>query len=118
MALLYDGTLHFNDGISFMKAGILYANKITTVSPSYAQEILTPQFGEKMEEVLRFEDRIWLGLSMVSMWMLGIRNPILLWLRSTVRRNLPEKLKYKLAIQREMGLREAKDVFWLRWSPV
>mgnify|MGYP000692033340 CR=1 FL=1 len=35
-----------------MKSGILYADKVTTVSPSYSQEILTPQYGEHMEMVL------------------------------------------------------------------
>ena len=35
-----------------MKSGILYADKVTTVSPTYSQEILTPQFGEHLEMVL------------------------------------------------------------------
>lgn len=37
---------------NMMKAGILYADKVTTVSPSYAQEILDPYFGRGMEGVL------------------------------------------------------------------
>lgn len=47
-----NGNVRFDGGISFMKSGILYADKVTTVSPSYSQEILTPQFGEHMEMVL------------------------------------------------------------------
>lgn len=48
-----DGTARFyEDCISFMKLGILYADKVTTVSETYAQEILTSEFGENMQHVL------------------------------------------------------------------
>lgn len=44
--------LEYYDGISFMKAGIAYADAITTVSPNYAKEILTPEFGFGLEGFL------------------------------------------------------------------
>lgn len=48
-----NGTARFHDNcISYMKLGILYADKITTVSETYAQEILTEEFGEQMQQVL------------------------------------------------------------------
>lgn len=50
--LLDNGNVRFDGGISFMKSGILYSDKITTVSPTYSQEILTPQYGEHLEAVL------------------------------------------------------------------
>ncbi|MBU1658616.1 glycogen synthase [bacterium] len=37
--------LEYYGDINYMKAGIVYADAITTVSPNYAKEILTPEFG-------------------------------------------------------------------------
>ncbi len=39
--------------VNFLKGGIVFADKIVTVSPSYAQEIRTPYFGEGLDGVLR-----------------------------------------------------------------
>ncbi|MBQ9411935.1 MAG: glycogen/starch synthase [Oscillospiraceae bacterium] len=38
---------------NFLKAGVLFADKVNTVSPSYADEICTPEFGEGMNAVLQ-----------------------------------------------------------------
>jgi starch synthase len=45
--------LEFNGQISFLKAGLYYADHITAVSPTYAREITEPQFGYGMEGLLR-----------------------------------------------------------------
>jgi starch synthase len=45
--------LEFHGQASFMKAGLAYADALTTVSPTYAREILTPEFGAGMDGVLR-----------------------------------------------------------------
>ena len=44
--------LEFYGNINFMKAGIAYSDKITTVSPQYAKEILTKEFGCGLEGFL------------------------------------------------------------------
>jgi starch synthase len=41
------------DTFNFLKGGIVYADKLTTVSKKYAEEIQTPEFGEKLDGVLR-----------------------------------------------------------------
>jgi starch synthase len=44
--------LEFYGQVNFLKGGILAADAITTVSNTYAREILTPEFGERLEGVL------------------------------------------------------------------
>lgn len=45
--------LEFYGQISFLKAAIRYADRLTTVSPTYAKEVLTPEFGCGLDGVLR-----------------------------------------------------------------
>lgn len=45
--------LEFYGRLSFLKAGINYADQLTTVSPRYAQEIQMPEFGCGLEGLLR-----------------------------------------------------------------
>jgi starch synthase len=47
--------LEFYDQLSFLKGGLASADLVTTVSPSYAQEILTPQFGEALDGFLQHD---------------------------------------------------------------
>jgi len=44
--------IEFYGKMSFMKAGIVFADKISTVSPTYAKEILTKEYGEGMDGIL------------------------------------------------------------------
>jgi len=39
--------------LSFLKAGIAFSDKITTVSPTYARELLLPEFGMGLEGILQ-----------------------------------------------------------------
>ena len=48
--LLYNGNIENAGDVNFMKAGMCYADFITTVSPSYAEEITYPYFGEGLED--------------------------------------------------------------------
>jgi len=45
--------LEFYGKVNFMKGGIAYSNRITTVSPTYAKEILTPEEGCGLEGFLQ-----------------------------------------------------------------
>ena len=50
--LATDGA-EFYGQISFLKAGIRYTDRLTTVSPTYAREILTPEYGAGLDGLLR-----------------------------------------------------------------
>ena len=45
--------LEFHGQLSFMKAGLKFADRVTTVSPTYAREIATPEFGCGLDGVVR-----------------------------------------------------------------
>ena len=44
--------IEYYDQMCMMKAGIVFADLVTTVSPHYAQEIQTPEFGNGMDGVI------------------------------------------------------------------
>jgi starch synthase len=46
--------LEFYDKVSFIKAGIAFSDAITTVSPQYAKEILSEEFGCGLHSFLKF----------------------------------------------------------------
>lgn len=56
------GGLEYHGWISFLKAGLQYADRITTVSPTYAREIRTPAQGMGFDGVLRSRARVLSGI--------------------------------------------------------
>jgi starch synthase len=54
--------LEFFDKVSFMKAGIQFAERITTVSPTYAQEILSEPQGCGLDGLLRERSHLVSGI--------------------------------------------------------
>jgi starch synthase len=54
--------VEFYGGINLMKAGIVYADAVTTVSPRYAEEIRTPEFGEDLDGLLRARGAALVGI--------------------------------------------------------
>lgn len=105
-----NGCLSFNDGISYMKGGINYSEKVLTVSYTYAEEIKTPEYGECMDELLRNKGGDLKGI------LNGIDyeeyNPLtdeLIEKRYDIN-SIESKMENKLALQRELGLEENKNI--------
>jgi starch synthase len=54
--------IEFFGRVNFMKAGLLYADYLTTVSPTYAEEICTPACGVGLDGVLRVRRHVLSGI--------------------------------------------------------
>ena len=54
--LFDNGSLRFKDQVSTLKAGIVFSDRITTVSPTHHLELLTPEGGMGLDNVLRYRE--------------------------------------------------------------
>ena len=54
--------LEYYEQINLLKGGILFADRVTTVSPRYAQEIQTPEFGNGLDGVVQTREQDIMGL--------------------------------------------------------
>ncbi len=52
MSLYDNGAVRFRDKASMLKAAIMYADKITTVSPTHAEELLTKEGSKGLDDVM------------------------------------------------------------------
>lgn len=96
--------LEFYGQISFMKAGLYYADRITTVSPTYAREIQTPEQGCGLDGLLRARAGVLSGiLNAVDE---GVWNPAADTLipRTYDAQRPAGKARCKAALQAEFGL--------------
>lgn len=111
--LLAPSGLEYHGQLSFMKAGLKFADRVTTVSPSYAREIATPDFGCGLDGVIRGR----------GVHVLGILNGIddEVWnpatdaaLAERYDAERPQgKRACRRALQRELGLDEDDDALLL-----
>ncbi len=103
-----DGIEYYGQ-ISFLKAGIRFADKLTTVSPTYAREIFTPEFGFGFEGLVRERLGYLTGIlngADYDIWDPG-HDPFLNSNFDTT--HLNGKKACKAALQRELGLPEIAD---------
>lgn len=60
--LFHMNYFEFYGKVNLMKAGIVYADAISTVSKTYAEEILTQEFGCGLEGVLKTREKVLFGI--------------------------------------------------------
>jgi starch synthase len=56
------GGVEYYGGVSYLKGGLHYADAITTVSPNYADEICTPEYGMGLDGLLRARRNVLTGI--------------------------------------------------------
>lgn len=96
--------LEFYGRISFLKGGLVYADAINTVSPTYAREIQTDELGFGLEGVLRQRHDVLYGvLNGVDTELWNPRTDALIAARYDSG-SLEKKRDNKLALQQRMGL--------------
>lgn len=99
---------------NLLKGGIVYADAITTVSPSYAEEIKTPYYGEGLDGILRARSHDLRGiLNGIDYDVFNPETDQRIPYRFNVQNFRKEKVKNKLALQKELGLREDEKVFMI-----
>ncbi len=57
-----EGIVEWNGGFNSLKTGLSYVDKITTVSPTYRDEILTDFYGEKLNSFLQEKEQDLVGI--------------------------------------------------------
>lgn len=97
--------LEFYGTVSFMKAGLLYADAITTVSKRYAAEIQAEELGERMDGILRRRAGVLTGIvNGINIHEFNPRTDPRIY-RNYDLSTLADKKENKLALQRELGFR-------------
>jgi len=102
--------LEFYGQMSFIKGGLAFADFITTVSPSYANEIQSPEFGNGLDGLIRYRRDAIAGILNgidTDEWNPGT-DPHLTC--NYNRRTLGNKTKNKLALQEELGLTVGSEI--------
>jgi starch synthase len=104
------GGVEFYGYLNCLKAGIVFADVITTVSPRYAREIMTEEFSYGLDGLLRRRQKQFLGiLNGVDYEEWNPAHDAFLPRAYTLTR-LAGKAICKLALQKELGLPEGRDV--------
>lgn len=102
--------LEFYGQCSFIKGGLVFADRITTVSPTYAQEILSPYYGERMDGLLRARQNVLSGiLNGIDMVEYDPEKDPLIE-RNYSAATFEIKKENKAFLQRELGLTEDPNV--------
>jgi starch synthase len=107
-ALSVDGVA-YHDGVGYLKAGLQLADIVTAVSPTYAREIRTPEFGMSLDSLLRSRGGAVHGIINgidETVWN-PATDPVLAQTFNPLR--IEMRGRNKAALQRRLGLADSVD---------
>ncbi len=97
--------LEFHGCANLLKAGIVYSDVVTTVSPTYAEEIKTPLGGERLDGLLRARDNSLVGiLNGIDYDEYNPKTDPYIAMNYSLRNVAEGKRQCKMALQTELGL--------------
>lgn len=102
---LYDNmSLELNGNVSFMKGGINFSDKVSTVSKTYAEEIKTKEYGENLEGLLSYRSNDLIGIvNGIDYNEYNPENDMHICKKYGIY-NLQDKVENKKDLQRSLGL--------------
>lgn len=99
---------------NYLKGGITYADKVTTVSKAYAEEVKTPYFGEGLDGLMRARDNSLEGIvNGIDYEEYDPENDPLIPFHYNAKNFRKEKIKNKKALQEELGLKADPKKFMI-----
>ncbi|MBS3803281.1 MAG: glycogen synthase GlgA [Oleiphilaceae bacterium] len=101
--------LEFHGQLAFIKGGLVYADRVTTVSPTYAEEIQTEAFGQGLDGLIRHRHDRLVGIlnGIDEQEWNPARDPHII--RAYEADNLDGKVACKAALQESQGLEIQPD---------
>ncbi len=99
---------------NYLKGGIVYADRITTVSQTYAKEIQTPFYGERLDGLMRARSNVLSGIiNGIDYEAYNPETDEYIARKYTISSFRREKWKNKTALQKELGLEEDHHVMMI-----
>lgn len=107
----FSNSLEFDGCINFMKAAIIESNVITTVSPNYKDEVLTDQYGYKLNNILglRYYDFVGI-LNGIDVEKYDPQTDKHIYKNYSIKNVATGKKANKTALLKEFGLDDKEDV--------
>ncbi|EET59256.1 glycogen/starch synthase, ADP-glucose type [Marvinbryantia formatexigens DSM 14469] len=99
---------------NYLKGGLVYADALTTVSPTYAEEIKTPFYGENLDGLMKARAHDLRGIvNGIDYEEYNPETDTMITANYNVRNFRKEKIKNKIALQKELGLAENEKTFMI-----
>ncbi|MFH1768061.1 MAG: glycogen/starch synthase [Candidatus Omnitrophota bacterium] len=105
--------LEFYDKLNLLKGGVVFADMVNTVSPTYAEQIKTVEFGCGLDGILREKSGRLSGILNAINYKVWDPNKDALIYKKYSPSNLKDKYDNKKLFQKQLGFEQKKSIFLL-----